>query len=402
MGSFQQISIGIVCLIAAFLFGSYVNSHPDPDNLSHGLSELANEADDGTVTSLIDPGVTEQRAAPIETLRSQLANRLPTLKSMSNSRLSLDLPPPSQLDQPVVNDQTPVTPAPMPNLLDFSGRREVAVPDFSRLAAEFKDTPLELPALHWSNSAEISSPVEATKNNGGEVTGESVATVSSEEAETTSAPDFAQSAPQQFLAGAFEPKLKDRIKGSNPMAEIESGLRELAPPSQAPEIKATNPPALAADQPESKQMAPVFNAVRSYQEQPPTKPAFIANDVSTGTDSASPVVRQEADESNSKSSSMVKSQPPYISAKPKIPFGLTEQAKTEFVKLRRRPNSQITLGTSKFKTHKTLRGDTLQRISTRYYGKPDFYLDIYLANQDSLRNPVDVPAGILLKIPVYE
>ncbi len=34
MGSFQQISLGVVCLAAAFMFGNYVNNHSDPDQVT--------------------------------------------------------------------------------------------------------------------------------------------------------------------------------------------------------------------------------------------------------------------------------------------------------------------------------------------------------------------------------
>lgn len=56
----------------------------------------------------------------------------------------------------------------------------------------------------------------------------------------------------------------------------------------------------------------------------------------------------------------------------------------------------------KFTEYVTRFGDTLPAISKHFYGTPDYYLDIYLANRDKLRNPAQVPAGIALKIPVYE
>lgn len=55
-----------------------------------------------------------------------------------------------------------------------------------------------------------------------------------------------------------------------------------------------------------------------------------------------------------------------------------------------------------FVAYRTREGDTLQGVSIRYFGKPDFYLDIYLANRDVLSNPAQVPADVVLKIPVYE
>lgn len=62
----------------------------------------------------------------------------------------------------------------------------------------------------------------------------------------------------------------------------------------------------------------------------------------------------------------------------------------------------IKLQTNKFITYQTRANDTLQSISIRYFGKPDYYLDIYVANRDQLANPASVPTGVTLQIPVYE
>ena len=49
--------------------------------------------------------------------------------------------------------------------------------------------------------------------------------------------------------------------------------------------------------------------------------------------------------------------------------------------------------------YRTRRGDTLQSISTKFYGEPDRYLDLFIANQNRLPNPAQVPAGVELTIP---
>ena len=41
------------------------------------------------------------------------------------------------------------------------------------------------------------------------------------------------------------------------------------------------------------------------------------------------------------------------------------------------------------------------RDPLKYYGKADYYLDIYLANQDQLESPIQLPVGKPLKIPDY-
>jgi nucleoid-associated protein YgaU len=65
-------------------------------------------------------------------------------------------------------------------------------------------------------------------------------------------------------------------------------------------------------------------------------------------------------------------------------------------------STALTLDTNKFVNHRTGAGDTLRSISEKYYGKPNYYLDIYLANRDVLENLADVPVGIELRIPVYD
>ncbi len=86
----------------------------------------------------------------------------------------------------------------------------------------------------------------------------------------------------------------------------------------------------------------------------------------------------------------------------KLPFGLTQQAQTQMATLRSRASSNIALDTTRFVDHVVQQGETLQSISRRYFGKPDYYLDVYLANRNQLRHPAIVPAGIVLKVPVYE
>lgn len=52
-----------------------------------------------------------------------------------------------------------------------------------------------------------------------------------------------------------------------------------------------------------------------------------------------------------------------------------------------------------FKTYVTEGGDTLQTISKSFFGTPEYYFDLYLANRNVLVNPATVPAGVELKIP---
>ena len=52
-----------------------------------------------------------------------------------------------------------------------------------------------------------------------------------------------------------------------------------------------------------------------------------------------------------------------------------------------------------FETYVTEGGDTLQTISESFFGTPEYYFDLYLANRNVLVNPATVPTGVELRIP---
>ena len=66
----------------------------------------------------------------------------------------------------------------------------------------------------------------------------------------------------------------------------------------------------------------------------------------------------------------------------------------------RHRESRITTESQKFVDYTTVFGDTLHGLSIRFFGKPDFYLDIYLANKELFKNPSTVPVNTQIKIPV--
>ena len=49
--------------------------------------------------------------------------------------------------------------------------------------------------------------------------------------------------------------------------------------------------------------------------------------------------------------------------------------------------------------HLVRAGDTLQSISSEYYGTAERYLEIYMANRHILSNPARLPEGVELRIP---
>ncbi|KPK39610.1 MAG: hypothetical protein AMJ78_08260 [Omnitrophica WOR_2 bacterium SM23_29] len=52
-----------------------------------------------------------------------------------------------------------------------------------------------------------------------------------------------------------------------------------------------------------------------------------------------------------------------------------------------------------YTTYKVQKGDTLQKISTKFYGTTKKWRKIFLANQDKLKSPDKVYPGQMLRIP---
>ncbi len=340
----------------------------------------------------------------------------PTLKSrneavFSDSRIgdssSVDLPPPSNLDgdaqAPVADSRQAVVPAGMPNLVDSVKRRKIVVPDFSQLAAEFQNTPLELPSLAANRSPTVtkSDPADAASTSPHqtnvprplkELTSAARQQPLSVETDSTFAHQ-AQSIATEFAAEDFEPVLKGGAGSSN--------LAALPGPPVDQTTTTGNVP------PVGETVEPNGNFVRSLQIEPglsfesdggrPSREATRPNELATlaqrgvmGIDNGT-----EPPEPAPLRASQTRS-------KPMIPFGLNEQTRNNLARLRTTKQAEITLGTERFDYHVTENGDSLQSLSTKFYGRPDFYLDIYIANKHQLRNPTAIPAGLRLRIPLYD
>ena len=75
------------------------------------------------------------------------------------------------------------------------------------------------------------------------------------------------------------------------------------------------------------------------------------------------------------------------------------KVESKLVPVQRR-QSVLTLENRELVDYTTVFGDTLHSLSTKFFGSPEFYLDIYLANRELLRNPSEVPVNTRIKIPV--
>jgi nucleoid-associated protein YgaU len=399
MGSFQQISLGIICLVAAFAFGTYVNNHPSGSNapvdaagnlLDGGSSRIGNVQ---SRLKLDDMDTVNKRPAPIATMRDPL-------------------PPPSQLSGNSTKGSSGKSLS-MPNhsqntTSGFSSGLQV--PDFSTIAAEFKNTPIELPpigappspssfanrTLPRSSPPTLLNPISIpeTSPRGPAQPNQSLLkpVLSNQVQRNQDQPNGNESwniQPESRLTSDdFAPKLKDRFSSGSALSGPSSPMAS----AQDPAVNTMARSPAENSQTTSSNQADLPARIASNLTDPTPTTANSEFDTNrTGDSEARSPSTPGAN--NSQSSERVRA---------KLPFRLTEESRSELARLRSSADSKIALQTTKFVDHVVQSGETLQSISTRYFGKPDYYLDIYLANRNKLRNPAVVPAGITVKVPMYQ
>ncbi len=452
MGSFQQISIGAICLVAAYLFGNYVNNNPPPlsseiGTVVSGVSQTANgltrssSSIESSVTGNIqsrlpiaDLNPIETQPAPIVTMKTPLKSRF-NVPSTRNSPRELGfnradnnrLPPPSQLARPInqPNNQLAETFSGQPfSSSPFSEPVAVSptiqVPDFSAIAAEFKNTPIELPNMsrlggmpshsnsnrdganqfgYWQdrnpNNKPLKKLVQGLPDNEFQIPNHQP----TEDYYTPEPQRNHVIAPNRgFTQADFEPQLNDNIFGLKPKQE--SLYKELTQPENERLHAGSN----------------VSTEDYQYDVPPPVPPEFRGRTDQSSGFRGNLTFRPELENRSGASNQnrIERLDPAQINyqrqseersrneASSRLPFRLTETAKTELVQLRDRADAMIGLESTNFVDHTIGSEETLQSISSRYFGSPNFYLDIYLANRDKLRNPADTRAGVSIRVPVYE
>lgn len=404
MGSLQQISIGIVCLVAAFVFGNYVNNHQSgahPNDVLDG--DQVSAQPDGNVQSRLIDGVefVEKRPASIATMRNRLEPRfsMPATDSTTALASGADpdlLPPPNQLDSKKadknslskIDTSNPPSgsglPTPSGALNDLELTKtppQMAkasdVPDFSSIMDELEGTPIALRPL--GKMPQKSAPLDnqtahviAKPRTGNanaplkDLAREFSSPITPHENEKT--PWNTEQQPE-FSVDDFTPQLNDR---SNHVVS-----REPIPPKSLVNNQdgdsSNHLARIQIDQDSANRVAHLNPSER----------------VSTGQDTN--VLNSRTDASTSPRS-----------VQSRLPFSLNDQGKQQLAAIKSRATSQLSLKTTRFVDHVVQSNETLQSISKRYFGTPDYYLDIYLANRTKLRNPAKIQSGIALRIPIYE
>lgn len=438
MGSIQQSILGVFCIVAAFVLGQYMRNHPSPRSLELERQQQASVAP--------APAFAIRTSSPVaKPIASQSSPRLPapsagfaaTAPTFANQADLL-----ATQVQKIVPVETPV-----------QVERTIDVPDFSKLAASFENTPLALPRNSYS--AFKPAPAEPRKiatHQGSfyirpaaepqplKVPAPASPSVAPQDAlvrnsfigsqpERMAPPEPTEiyqvrERPTSFRKEDFQPSLiTDRSKRRAPTlaAEVDrTHFREPQPQSRRQRIS------LAPPEPDGTYLAPevpelvvtIPEAPEATRVEPTPAPVDRASEnqyASFNSNHARNELHSYYDVDMTEPSRSVLSRQDFQSSEPvastapvaqrtnrRIPFGLNDQGRQELTRIRNRQQSNIDLQTNRFSQHTTQTGDTLQSLSTEYYGKPDFYLDIYLANQQILRNPAFIPAGIQLRIPKYE
>ena len=500
MGSFQQICLGTICLAAAFFFGNYVNNNPPLETAAgtpvagfsqfgstanrviDGGNDLANSGRIRSQLPLPDFSAVENKPAPIMTMKTPLKSRfaVPTIQaaptdiaSPAAPQYSNPLPPPSQLPVPKRIDQSNQHSPELFSANPFSTNQfseppavapTVQVPDFSAIAAEFKNTPIELPSMSrlggmpsYSNTIQPEPDPLVNRQN---INRQNTAPLNSQLKQLVRQlpdngfrnPNFEQqqdpqrqlrqhvnaqqpfeangqrdfelgsqpNTPQRgFTQADFEPNLNDNIFGLKPREnrfenttqQNENRLQSVSNDASGYRYDNTPPPVPPQPQFSDDQA----NRARSDRSSSGFRGNLTFRPLPEHHSNQSDI--EQIDQRPFASSEFRQPRERYRATLPRgsrpnfapapnnpngLPFRLTEQAKTELVQLRDRADSMIGLESTNFVDHTIRNGETLQSISTRYFGSPDYYLDIYLANRNKLRNPADTPTGVSIRVPVYQ
>lgn len=440
MNSFHQIVLGAGCVAGAFLLGQYLNR--SDESADNSENSVANGIQLDWQTSQLEP--------------TNPLTSLPTYRN--SSRLDFDfqsnteLPPPSDL---TLNQESPRSAT---QVLDWESRKspldhafdrerfepaQIEVPDFSELAAQFRGTNLELATTTSPHKFESELEYSPNSPNAGEQSSfQKVQSPASQEI------SFEQSYVSPIDPDQLDDSLLSGVESTFRSEDFTPHLREHPAekhdwlPRETSVLESNAPIGISGAQAE---LVDRKNRVISYND--PFPPLMGEN--SRRNDRGAKNDRNDLPNTELNNRSLSPEQPVNASAQTNQSFNqnnwqqrnanindgprsmqsiqpgnrsvIGNDHESYFDRSNERLRSQVSnpisgrleplqrstdrrleLTTTRFVNHLTREGETLGSISTHYYGKPDFYLDIYLANQTQMRHPGDIQTGIVLRIPVYE
>ena len=422
MGSIQQIAMAGVCLAAAFAFGSFINQAPNQQP-----NQTAQQSPDH-LRSLLDNDLPVEKSPAKTPWMKTLSARIP-MPSLSNDSL-FSSPTVTPLGQP----STKLDEIPPPN--DVTGRTGTQTNSSVTTSIASQQTALasNAPTFGSDSRTEASMPTVTPQKFGSSpiltdsMQAPSQPTIDAppqmpiENAPVFAAaeyPDATQSPASQNLQSepylAAKPSLPNRF-----IRPIESAPKLATQPtiimdSELPFEKSA--PIKKSAQVENNPFGRRFDQANNHQQNqndglmpiPNIKPTITITDPggAFGNHDSEPEWRHtnQATIANNDSEYYPEAnrhRPTTQQRVARLPFQLNSNAKSKLARLRDNTIQKISLSTTEFSEHVVEQGDSLQSIASKYFGKPDFYLDIYLANRDRLRYPGDIREGMTIKIPVYQ
>jgi hypothetical protein len=433
--------MGAICLVAAFAFGNYINWQPPVAEQNQTVDSVG----DG-VQSLIEPDLlVEKRPAKTPWVKPKLTARLPMPSlpedqdvdgqrqfSIDDSRFENspilnsdrsndnEIPPPSDLTGRV--NVAVKTTSNKPTVIiedapDFSGGLNVAssmpvvsdrkrtespnLADQFRSSTEAYDQASDSPVIEHS-PVFINQPEALAENNTDRKWSKPLVATSAESTLQSNANGRGSGGlapinfgrPEVFVSAPRSMRSESEVAWSD--QEKVNGQSVLEPNQSSglvplPNLQA-NSNSTASDSIEIRDPGAAFGA-EVVRAEPSTPAGANLSEASIGNQNSAWSQR----EPNRK---FVSENNQHRVAR--LPFQLNSNAKTRLTKLRDQAIEKISLETTRFTDHVVENGESLQAIATRFFGKPDFYLDIYMANRDQLRFPGDIRAGMVIKVPVYQ
>ncbi|MDA8564110.1 hypothetical protein N9L06_06620, partial [Mariniblastus sp.] len=400
MGSIQQSILGVFCIVAAFMLGHYIRTHPSPTSLEMERKQQAALAPmpqfairTGESTEQLDVAKTEPRLPP------------PSAGFSAGTATAQAQPP---VNSTVVKRVEPLAP-----IETFApAERKIDVPDFSQLAASFENTPLALPrstaqpANHRTSiethkgSFYIRPPSQDPLQQEASSSFAQQNTMPQNMAERSRAGQRAlvgsmpepvappeptniyqlRERPTSFRKEDFQPQLvsdssrrlpsSSQTTDSSLMPDINQndvvqnqnqnlGRRiSLAPPEPDGTFLTPEVPELDIRIPEvSEPVQAPENRLATFNADHDSNQIHSYYDVDMTNASRSVLDRRDFDRS-------VSNTPTSTRTNRRIPFGLNDQGKRELTRIRtRQQQSKIDLQTDRFSLHTTRAGDTLQSLS---------------------------------------
>ena len=406
MGSIQQVAMAAVCLAAAFAFGSFINQSPE-----HSSDQTQIASSDG-LRSLIEPEMAIQKS-PAKTpwMKPKLSARLPMPNLYNDDTASSAgvIPPPSDLSGRIgVSQNSWETASPTPSqITDVIAD----APTFSSDTVSESSMPTVIKP-HAGNRLNLVDSIQSRS----EFTPSDQSTTAVENAPVFTAPDFETA--ESMTSPLSTSNQHQQTYTASPAEQYNHTIRPIESATQtAIQPTIITAPAIAFETQETNwqnQRSPNFNSDRNQNNLMPIpriKQTVTIDDPggAFGNRDSQPDWNSQPEWKTPNSQSANNNGLEYYPEAnrqqhrvARLPFQLNSNAKSRLTRIRNNTIQKISLSTTQFSEYVVQHNDTLQSIAHDHFGKPDYYLDIYLANRDQLRFPGDIRNGMIIKIPVYQ